>query len=104
MSNKYVISAVEYDYSLEDSDEIVYWSNTDGWGSLSTATVFSELEQSSFSLPMGHEVKWVILPTIFSYSEYNVIKNALFALKVLALSAGDEYLDELSIKALEIIE
>lgn len=100
MSNKYVISELKE----IGGSETLYWNNEEGWTDLCLATVFSEYEKNSLSLPIGENVKWELLPDILSYIEHNIIRNALMALKVLALSAGDEYLDDLSIKALEIFE
>ena len=35
----------------------LYWSNVDGWGSRSTADVFTNAERRRLTLPMGG--KWV---------------------------------------------
>lgn len=100
MNNKYVISELKE----IGGSETLYWSNEKGWTDLCLATVFAEYEKNSLSLPIGENVKWELLPDTLSYIERNIIKNALFALKVLALSAGDNYLEELTTNALEIIE
>lgn len=105
MNNKYVISSIaDKDFGCEDYDETLYWSNENGWVDLSDSTVFNQLERDSFTLPIGNNVLWELLPNTLSYTEHNIIRNALMALKVLALSAGDDYLDELSVRALEIFE
>lgn len=100
MSSKYVISELKE----IGGSETLYWSNEEGWTDLCLATVFSEYEKNSISLPIGENVKWELLPNTLSHTEHNTIRNALSALKVLAMSAGDNYLNKLTIKALEIIE
>lgn len=44
-------------------DEIVascFWNNNDGFGSIESATIFSENEKEKFNLPMDGE--WIKLP------------------------------------------
>ena len=36
-----------------------YWSNTDGWGARSTATVFTAVERATLNLPIADDVEWV---------------------------------------------
>jgi hypothetical protein len=62
VSGLYVIAG-----PVDDEDGTLYWSNEDGWGSLSTATVFTETERATGSLPMGDgsdrpEPRWSGLP------------------------------------------
>lgn len=45
-------------------DGLCYWSNKDGWGDLSHATVFTEEERKSFDLPLAKDADaaWMPLP------------------------------------------
>ncbi len=36
----------------DDEDGTLYWSNDDGWGFLSSATIFTEVESKKFDLPI----------------------------------------------------
>ena len=44
----------------DDLKTPLYWSNTSGWGYLSTATFFTDDEHERFNLPMGG--RWIKLP------------------------------------------
>lgn len=50
---------------VDIEDGTLYWSNTDGWVHLSTATVFTEAEYDNGhgNLPLGDNARWVQLPT-----------------------------------------
>lgn len=40
-----------------------FWNNTDGFGALATATVFSEAEAARFDKPIADdEPEWLVLP------------------------------------------
>ena len=54
---KYVIIS-----NFKDDDEYLYWSNADGWGDRSTATVFTEEERRDGRLP-ADSGGWVWLLT-----------------------------------------
>ena len=56
MGSKYVIAG-----PVDFEDGTLYWSNEDGWGFLSTATVFAESEIDS-NLPFDEDSRWVALP------------------------------------------
>jgi hypothetical protein len=50
---------------VDDEDGTLYWSNADGWGFLSTATVFTaeEFNDDKGNLPLfDDEARWVELP------------------------------------------
>lgn len=49
---------------VDSDDGTLYWSNDDGWGHLSTATVFSQHEQEILPLPLGWFTRWVMLPNV----------------------------------------
>lgn len=65
--NWYVIAG-----PVDPEDGTLYWSNVDGWGFLSTATVFSEAEQESSELPWGDhdDPRWVKLPQITAHARF----------------------------------
>jgi predicted nucleic acid-binding Zn-ribbon protein len=48
-------------FVIESVTEEGYWSNEDGWGDLSTATVFTK-EETGGPLPMsaGRDARWVL--------------------------------------------
>lgn len=47
--------------SRGDDDELIYWSNVDGWGDACDATLFSAGEKSTFDLPNNgtSPVEWI---------------------------------------------
>jgi hypothetical protein len=49
---------------LDSEDGTLYWSNDDGWGFLSTATVFTaaEYDGGKGNLPIDDDARWVALP------------------------------------------
>lgn len=51
----------QYVITNEDDDEPLFWSNADGWGFLSTATIFTRDEANELNLPIGG--KWISLVT-----------------------------------------
>ena len=60
---------------VDDEDGTLFWSNTDGWGFLSTATVFTaeEYNDDKGNLPLfDDEARWVELPD----PEQNAPKDA----------------------------
>ena len=57
MTHRFVIAAIP----RPDDDEPLFWSNSDGWGSLTNATVFSSYERTYYSLPLG-AYGWIELP------------------------------------------
>jgi hypothetical protein len=52
---------------LDYYDGPLFWSNTDGWGSLATATVFSDSEQNEFTNLPVESWGWVELPPLSAY-------------------------------------
>lgn len=43
--------------------ENTYWSNTDGWVDLDSATYFSDAEKDTLILPLGDYVVWELRPS-----------------------------------------
>lgn len=58
-----MILFVVYGRSRYDTSPL-FWSNKDGWGHLSTATVFTQKEREALNLPVGKMVSWMELPRI----------------------------------------
>jgi hypothetical protein len=65
---QYVIYNHEETWQYSLDCEPLFWSNEDGWGSLSTATVFDPKEIDYLDLPMGG--KWLT----YAYAE-NLVKG-----------------------------
>lgn len=56
-SSTYVIAQE----ATSSDGEASYWSNVSGWGDLSEATPFARADQLTVNLPIGNNVKWVVL-------------------------------------------
>ena len=69
----YVIAG-EFD---SDDQQQLYWSNSDGWVTLESATVFTEKERNGKSwLPLGY-VAWVELPAYMASNELDRARDYL---------------------------
>ena len=44
-----------------DDNQPMFWNNSDGWGVLATASVYTEQEKDYFSLPLFNSM-WLELP------------------------------------------
>jgi hypothetical protein len=62
--------------TAENSGNPLFWSNQDGWGSLETATVFTEKEKNSLTLPLP-DGAWVMLPELPALSIKADMEEAL---------------------------
>lgn len=49
---------------IDPEDGTLFWSNADGWGHLSTATVFTsdEYDDGRGNVPFGDNARWMRLP------------------------------------------
>jgi hypothetical protein len=54
---------IQLNVSRDSDDDILYWSNDDGWVDLSSATVFSDAERRTLNLP-DDDCQWVALPLL----------------------------------------
>jgi hypothetical protein len=68
---------------VDSEDGTLFWSNDDGWGFLSTATVFTEAEWDTGkgNLPMDDDARWVRMPAVQTPQEVFMVWDTARVMK-----------------------